>query len=142
MSHIYAEQQKKLMNAKHLGHGHETAKDGDMHEAKERIKSSVKGVLVAIIGVRMDPKRRAGETAASNEKQAHIYGREPAGGILGALLKTFLTAVVAVVHEVVKPLQHHSKQETSFAKQIEEKQKYRPTERRTFYIKLTRLNIV
>ncbi len=65
----------------------------------------------------MDPRRRAGETADGNEKQAHIYGREAVGGALGALLKTFLTAVVAVVREIAKPLQ---KPETSFAKQVEE----------------------
>lgn len=120
LSGMFAQQQKDLMNAKHLGHGHETAKDGDVHEAKEKMKSSIKGVLFSVIAHRMDPRRRAGETADGNEKQAHIYGREAVGGVLGALLKTFLTVVAAIVHEVVKPLQHASKQETSFAKQVEE----------------------
>ncbi|CAN2134828.1 Putative uncharacterized protein [Wolbachia pipientis] len=117
LSSMFAQQQKELMNAKHLSHGHETAKDGDVHEAKEKVKSSIRGVLFSVIAHRMDPRRRAGETADGNEKQAHIYGREAVGGALGALLKTFLTAVIAVVREIAKPLQ---KPETSFAKQVEE----------------------
>ncbi|MGL9759555.1 MAG: hypothetical protein ACR5LA_12880 [Wolbachia sp.] len=95
-------------------HEHETAHDD---EAKKRVKSSIRGVLFSVIAHRMDPRRRAGETADGNEKQAHIYGREAVGGVLGALLKTFLTAVAAAVREIAKPLQ---KQETSFAKQVEE----------------------
>ncbi|MFP3036319.1 MAG: hypothetical protein ACEY3A_05050 [Wolbachia sp.] len=120
LSGMFAQQQKALMNAKHLSHGHETAHDGDVHEAKRRMKSSIKGVLFSVIAHRMDPRRRAGETADNNEKQAHMYGRKAVGGALGALLKAFLTAVIAAVSEVAKPLQHMSKQETSFAKQIEE----------------------
>ncbi|GFR13126.1 uncharacterized protein TNCT_419921 [Trichonephila clavata] len=118
LSSMFAQQQKELMNAKHLSHGHEAASDGDIQKA--RMKSSIRGVLFSVIAHRMDPRRRAGETADDNEKQAHIYGREAVGGALGALLKTFLTAVTAVVREIAKPLQHISKQETSFAKQVEE----------------------
>ncbi|WP_265033702.1 hypothetical protein [Wolbachia endosymbiont (group A) of Sicus ferrugineus] len=117
LSSMFAQQQKELMNAKHLSHGHETAHND---EAKKRVKSSIRGVLFSVIAHRMDPRRRAGETADDNEKRAHIYGREAVGGALGALLKTFLTAVTAVVREIAKPLQHISKQETSFAKQVEE----------------------
>ncbi|KDB19195.1 hypothetical protein wGmm_0582 [Wolbachia endosymbiont of Glossina morsitans morsitans] len=113
LSSMFAQQQKELINAKQ----HETAKDGDVHEAKEKVKSSIRGVLFSVIAHRMDPRRRAGETADGNEKQAHIYGRKAVGEALGALLKTFLTAVIAVVREIAKPLQ---KPETSFAKQVEE----------------------
>lgn len=118
LSGMFAQQQKELMNAKRLNQGHEAASDGDIQKA--RMKSSIRGVLFSVIAHRMDPRRRAGETADDNEKQAHIYGREAVGGALGALLKTFLTAVTAVVREIAKPLQHISKQETSFAKQVEE----------------------
>ncbi|WP_341819590.1 hypothetical protein [Wolbachia endosymbiont (group A) of Brachyopa scutellaris] len=111
LSSMFAQQQKELMNAKHE---HETTHDD---EAKKRVKSSIRGVLFSVIAHRMDPRRRAGETADDNEKQAHIHGREAVGGALGALLKTFLTAVIAVVREIAKPLQ---KPETSFAKQVEE----------------------
>ncbi|MDM8334801.1 hypothetical protein [Wolbachia pipientis] len=113
-------QQKELMNVKHLSHGHETAHDEDVLRAKAGMKSSIKGVLFSVIAHRMDPRRRAGETADGNEKQARIYGRKAVGGILSALLKAFLVAVVAAVREIAKPLQHTNKQETSFAKQIEE----------------------
>ncbi|MGL9718084.1 MAG: hypothetical protein ACR5K9_05325 [Wolbachia sp.] len=112
LSSMFAQQQKELMNAKRLNQGHEAASD-----EKARIKSSVRGVLFLVIAHRMDPRRRAGETADDNEKQARIYGREAVGGALGALLKAFLTAVIAAVREIAKPLQ---KQETSFAKQVEE----------------------
>ncbi|WP_395463664.1 hypothetical protein [Wolbachia endosymbiont of Cantharis cryptica] len=112
-------QQQKELNAKRLSHGHE--KDGDVHEAKARMKSSIRGVLFSVIGNAMNPRKMAGETADSNEKGANRYGREAAGGVLGALLKTFLTAVTAIVHEIVKPLQQHTnEQETSFAKRVEE----------------------
>ncbi|QOD38215.1 hypothetical protein [Candidatus Wolbachia massiliensis] len=120
LSSMFAQQQKELMNTTHLSHGHETAKDGDAHEAKRQIKSSIRGVLFSVIAHRMDPRRRAGETAGDNERQARIYGREAVGGALGALLKAFLTAVAAVAREIAKPLQHINKQETSFAKQVEE----------------------
>jgi hypothetical protein len=112
LSNIFAQQQKDMGNVKRA--------TADVHEAKEEIKSSIKSVLFSVIAHRMDPKKRAGETADSNEKQAHIYGREAKGGILGALLKTFLTAVSAAIHEIVKPLKHTDKQEASFAKQVEE----------------------
>ena len=114
LSQIFAQQQKEksLLNAKQ--------KTADIGEVKAQVKSSIKEVLFSVIGNRMDPKRRAGETAASNEKQAHIYGREAIGGILGALLKTFLASVNAVVEEIVKPLRHTSKQKMSFTKQLEE----------------------
>ncbi|MDG7057517.1 MAG: hypothetical protein LKM43_05250 [Wolbachia endosymbiont of Penenirmus auritus] len=131
LSGMFAQQQKELMNAKHLSHGHETAHDGDVHEAKRRMKSSIKGVLFSVIAHRMDPRRRAGETADDNEKQARIHGREAVGGALGALLKAFLTAVIAAVREVAKPLQHMSKQETSFAKQIEESRNTDPQKGRS-----------
>ncbi|NSM56270.1 hypothetical protein HET73_01210 [Wolbachia endosymbiont of Atemnus politus] len=109
------QQQKELMNAKRLNQGHEAASDGDIQKA--RMKSSIRGVLFSVIAHRMDPKRRAGETADDNEKQARIHGREAVGGALGALLKAFLAAVTAAVREIAKPLQ---KQETSFSKQVEE----------------------
>ncbi|NSX83759.1 hypothetical protein GOM44_05915, partial [Wolbachia endosymbiont of Atemnus politus] len=105
------QQQKELMNAKRLNQGHEAASDGDIQKA--RMKSSIRGVLFSVIAHRMDPKRRAGETADDNEKQARIHGREAVGGALGALLKAFLAAVTAAVREIAKPLQ---KQETSFSK--------------------------
>lgn len=111
LSHIFAQQQE-LTNAKH--------KTEDTHEIKTQVKSSIKEVLFSVIANRMDPKRRAGETADSNEKQAHIYGRTPASGVLGALLKTFLAAVNAVAHEITKSLKHTDKNETSFTKQVEE----------------------
>lgn len=111
LSHIFTQQQE-LTNTKH--------KTEDIHEIKTQVKSSIKDVLFSVIANRMDPKRRAGETADSNEKQAHIYGRTPAGGVLGALLKTFLVAVNAVIHEVAKSLKHTDKHETSFTKQVEE----------------------
>lgn len=121
LSNMFAEQQKNITNSKHLGHGHETEKAADVHEAKEQVKYSIKRVLFLVIGNKMDPRRRAGETADDNERGAKIYGREAADGALGALLKTFLTAVIAVVNEIVKPLQQHAnKQETSFAKQVQE----------------------
>lgn len=111
LSHIFAQQQE-LTNAK--------PKTEDTHEIKTQVKSSIKEVLFSVIANRMDPKRRAGETADSNEKQAHIYGRTPASGVLGALLKTFLAAVNAVAHEITKSLKHTDKHETSFTKQVEE----------------------
>ncbi|MBD0391161.1 hypothetical protein IC220_01630 [Wolbachia endosymbiont of Pentalonia nigronervosa] len=111
LSHIFTQQQE-LTNTKH--------KTEDIHEIKMQVKSSIKDVLFSVIANRMDPKKRAGETADSNEKQAHIYGRTPAGGVLGALLKTFLVAVNAVIHEVAKSLKHTDKHETSFTKQVEE----------------------
>ena len=74
LSSMFAQQQKELMNAKHLSHGHEAASDGDIQKA--RMKSSIRGVLFSVIAHRMDPRRKAGETADDNEKQAHIYGRE------------------------------------------------------------------
>lgn len=118
LSGMFVQQQKEMMNAKRLNQGYEAASDRDIQKA--RMKSSIRGVLFSVIAHRMDPRRRAGETADDNEKQARIYGREAVGGALGALLKTFLTAVTAVVREIAKPLQHISKQETSFAKQVEE----------------------
>lgn len=117
LSSVFAQQQKELMNNRQK---HEAASDGDIQKAKARMKSSIRGVLFSVIAHRMDPKRRAGETADDNEKQARIYGREAVGGALGALLKAFLAAVTAVVREIAKPLQHMNTQETSFAKQIEE----------------------
>ncbi|WCR58352.1 hypothetical protein [Wolbachia endosymbiont of Ctenocephalides felis wCfeJ] len=127
LSSMFAQQQKEMMNAKHLSHRHETTPhDEDVLKAKARIKSSIKGVLFSVIAHRMDPRRRAGETADSNERQARIYGREAVGGALSALLKTFLTAVTAVIREIAKPLQHTNKQETSFAKQVEESRNIDP----------------
>ncbi|MDD9331875.1 MAG: hypothetical protein PV340_04610 [Wolbachia sp.] len=122
LSNMFAQQQKEkdLVNAKRLCHGYETTKDTNVNKAKEQIKSSIKWVLFSVIGARMDPRRRAGETDDSNEKQAQIYNREAVGGALGALLKTFLTTVTTIVQEIVKPLRQTCKQETSFAKQVEE----------------------
>lgn len=111
------QQQKELMNSRER---HEVASDGDVQKAKARVKSSIRGVLFSVIAHRMDPRRRAGETADDNEKQARMYGREAVGGVLGGLFKAFLTAVAAVVREIAKPLQHMNTQETSFAKQVEE----------------------
>ncbi|WP_225416071.1 MULTISPECIES: hypothetical protein [unclassified Wolbachia] len=45
LSGMFAQQQKELMNAKHLSHGHEAASDGDVHKAKKRMKS-FKGSVV------------------------------------------------------------------------------------------------
>ncbi|MGL9762534.1 MAG: hypothetical protein ACR5LB_10495, partial [Wolbachia sp.] len=131
LSGMFAQQQKELMNAKHLSHGHETAHDEDVLKAKVRMKSSIKGVLFSVIAHRMDPRRRAGETADDNEKQARIYGREAVGGALDALLKAFLTAVIAAVREIAKPLEHMSKQEISFAKQVEESRNTDPQKGRS-----------
>lgn len=121
LSSMFAKKQNAIINTKHLTHGHETGKDEDVHEAKEKVKSSIRGVLFSVIGNAMNPRRMAGETDDSNKKGAERYGREAAGGVLGALLKTFLTAVTAIVKEIVKPLQDHiSKQDTSFAQKVEE----------------------
>ncbi len=35
LSGMFAQQQKELMNAKHLSHEHEAASDEDVHEAKK-----------------------------------------------------------------------------------------------------------
>ncbi|MCA4773977.1 hypothetical protein [Wolbachia endosymbiont of Mansonella perstans] len=131
LSGMFTQQQKELMNVKHLSYGHETAHDEGVIRAKVRMKSSIKGVLFSVIAHRMDPRRRAGETADDNEKQACIYGRKTVGGALGVLLKAFLTAVIAAVREVTKPLQHMSKQETSFAKQVEESRSTDPQKGRS-----------
>jgi hypothetical protein len=118
LSGMFAQEQREL---KPLGHEYETAKSGDIHEAKEQVKFSIKGVLFSVIGNAMNPRQMVGETDESNKKGAERYGREAIGGVLGGLLKTFLTAVTAIMHEIVKPLQQHtSKQDTSFAKQVEE----------------------
>ncbi|WP_246210002.1 hypothetical protein [Wolbachia endosymbiont of Atemnus politus] len=69
------QQQKELMNAKE---GHEVASDEDIQRTKARMKSSIRGVLFSVIANRMDPRRRAGETADDNEKQTR--GREAVGG--------------------------------------------------------------
>ncbi|WP_341808234.1 hypothetical protein [Wolbachia endosymbiont (group E) of Neria commutata] len=119
LSSMFAQEQKGLINAKHLGHRHETAKDGDVHEAKEKVKSSIRGVLFSVIGNAMNPRRMAGETDDSNKKGAERYGREAAGGVLGALLKTFLTAVTAIVKEIFKPLQQHASEKETFVQKVE-----------------------
>lgn len=43
---------------------------------KNHAKKILKDMLFAMIGSRMDPKQRAGETAQSNVKNAQTYGRE------------------------------------------------------------------
>jgi hypothetical protein len=62
---------------------------------KNQAKKILKDMLFAMIGSRMDPKQRAGETAQSNVKHAQTYGREDhltiaqlvkAGVITGVLL--------------------------------------------------------
>ncbi|VVC31030.1 Hypothetical protein CINCED_3A016479 [Cinara cedri] len=111
LSHIFTQQQE-LTNAKH--------KTEDLHEIKTQVKYSIKEVLFSVIANRMDPKRRAGETADSNEKQSRIYGRTPASGVLGVLLKTFLVAANAVTYEINNSLKYTDKNETSFTKQVEE----------------------
>ncbi|APR98897.1 hypothetical protein [Wolbachia endosymbiont of Folsomia candida] len=131
LSSMFAKEQNVTIDSKHLGHGHETAKDGDVHEAKEKVKSSIRRVF-SDIGNMMNPRRMAGETEENNEKGAKRFGREAAGGALGALLKAFLTAVKDIVHEIVKPLQQHTcKQDTSFAQRVEESRNADPQKGRS-----------
>ncbi|OEY86817.1 hypothetical protein BIY23_02185 [Wolbachia pipientis] len=86
----------------------------DMDETKKQIKSSIKKVLFSVIAHRMDPRKRAGESAESNAEHAKLYGRKATHGLLSTMFKAFLTAVSTIVHEIAKS------HDTSFAKQVEE----------------------
>jgi hypothetical protein len=110
---VLAQQQKdREEEVKEMMTNRETIKNVD--EVKKQIKSSIKEVLFSVIAHEMDPKKRAGETADSNAEHAHLYGRKAKHGLLGTMLKAFLTVVSTIVPEIAKV------HETSFAKQVEE----------------------
>ncbi|MDN5248428.1 MAG: hypothetical protein QWI36_04820 [Wolbachia endosymbiont of Tyrophagus putrescentiae] len=110
--HILAQQQREKNLVKDKQHS--------AQDVKKQIKSSIKEVLFSVIANRMDPKKRAGETSESNEKHAHIYGREATSGLLSKLLKTFLSAVRTAIHEIANEITKQLKQSNSHAQKVEE----------------------
>ena len=106
LSHIFSQENTNKINSTNVDHI-----ETDLHEVKEQVKFSVKEVLFSVIAHKMDPRRRAGETADDNEKNAHMYGREAKRG----LLKTIFAAISTILNEVITK---HNKNDTSFAKQV------------------------
>ncbi|MDG7056295.1 MAG: hypothetical protein LKM44_02280 [Wolbachia endosymbiont of Meromenopon meropis] len=126
LSGVFAQQQKELINLKHLSNRNKIIQHENMHELKKQIKFSIKEVLFVIIAHRMDPRRRAGETIDDNKKQAHIHGRKTVGGgilLLSVFLNASLFTVTNAIHEYIKLPQYIGKQKVSFTKQIEEDRK-------------------